>query len=524
MARSLLKHSVLIAFGLGFAGAIGCSGTSTTGTGTTGSAGAGGAGGAEATSSTATSSSSVTASVSASTTASVSASASSSASTSGAGGAGGAGTTSSTGGMGGGGAGGMGTSTGTGVNPKDIDIDSDGWTENEGDCCEEMGGNCENPKLVNPGAFEYLGNGVDDDCDATTLDGVAPPDCSPPALTLPTGSDDLIRAMDLCQTTTESPTKKLRKWGVIETSLLLADGSALVKPKELQAGVLADYGTNVTPRKGGTMASISSGTARDAKDFGYVHPQNGTLAGQSGNYNAGTKVGVPAPWLAAHGGIVPSPGNCPSCTGTECANAFDSVKLRARIRVPTNARSFSYNFKFYTAEYPEFVCQQYNDFFLTLLQSTWKPNTAVVTCTALTQAADCESGTCNASNTCAIAAPLPVDKNIAFDGQHNAVSVNNGFFEVCYPTANAPAGACPSGTQDLVGTGMGGWTNPSTMVENLKDGGGTEWLINEAPVVPGETMEIEFVTWDAGDHNVDSLVLLDKFRFSVTPSSAGVHK
>ena len=42
-------------------------------------------------------------------------------------------------------------------------------------------------------------------------------------------------------------------------------------------------------------------------------------------------------------------------------------------------------------------------------------------------------------------------------------------------------------------------------------------------VVPGETMEIQFVTWDAGDHNVDSLVLLDKFRWNVTPSAIGVH-
>jgi hypothetical protein len=97
------------------------------------------------------------------------------------------------------------------------------------------------------------------------------------------------------------------------------------------------------------------------------------------------------------------------------------------------------------------------------------------------------------------------------------VSVNNGFFEVCFPSFGAPAGTCPSGTADLEGTGMGGWGS------NLKDGGGTEWLINDAPVVPGETMEIQFVTWDAGDHNVDSLVLLDKFRWNVTPSAIGVH-
>ena len=507
MARLLLNHSVLIALGLGFASAIGCSGGGTTGTGSTGTGGVGGAGD---TTSSATSTSTSTSTSTASTTASSSASTTASSSTS-----------SGTGGMGTGGmgTGGMGTggatassSAGTGGDPNDVDNDGDGWSVNEGDCCDTPG-NCDTPALVNPGAFEYLGNGVDDDCDPSTLDNVVPADCAPPALTTPTSSDDLIKAMDLCQTTTLAPPKPMKKWGVIHTDLLLADGTKVIIPNDLQVGVLGKYGTNVTPRKGPTMAAISSGTARAVGDPGYVHPQNGSLMGQSGNYDAKTQVGVPAPWLAAHNGVVPSPGNCPVCSGATCAQAFDSVNLKAQIRVPTNAKSFSYSFKFYTAEYPEFVCQQYNDFFITLLTSTWTPAPVK----ACLMGSDCESGTCT-GGMCVKAAPLPADSNIAFDAAKNAVSVNNGFFEVCFPAVNAPAGACPSGTFDLVGNGMGGWGN------NLKDGGGTEWLINDAPVVPGETMTIQFVTWDAGDHNVDSLVLLDKFRWNVTPSLPGVHK
>ncbi len=513
MARSLLNHSVLVALGRGLAGAIGCSGSGTSGTSGTG--GFGGSGDAT------TSTSSSTSSTSSATSGSVSSSVSSSASGTGGSGGIGGGTSSATssatgtggtGGTGGMGTGGMGTSSGSGGNPNTVDIDGDGWSANEGDCCDTPG-NCLTPTLVNPGAFEYLGNGVDDDCDPATLDNVVPKDCAPPALTAPTSSDDLIKAMDLCQFTMEAPPKATKKWGVIKTSLLLADGSSAVAPKDLQVGVLANYGTNVLPKKGPTMAALSSGTARDVGDLGYVHPQNGTLAGQSGNYDAKTQVGVPAPWLAAHNGVVPSPGNCPVCSGATCAQAFDSVNLKARIRVPTNAKSFSYSFKFYTAEYPEFVCQQYNDFFLTLLKSAWVP---ALPGPCMVEA-DCESGMC-AAGTCVKAQPLPADSNISFDGLKNAVSVNNGFFEVCFPAVNAPAGACPSGTADLAGTGMGGWGS------NIKDGGGTEWLINDAPVVPGETMEIQFVTWDAGDHNVDSLVLLDKFRWNVTPSSVGVHQ
>jgi hypothetical protein len=517
MARSLLNHSVLIALGLGFAGAIGCS-SSGTSSSTTGGGGAGGVGGSGPSTSTASSTSSSTTS-SATTTTTTGATSTSSSSASGTGGSGGGGTStanSSASGTGGMGTGGAGTSTGTGVDPNDVDADGDGWSPNEGDCCDTPG-TCKTPALVNPGAFEYLGNGVDDDCDPQTLDNVVPKDCAQFALTLPTSSDDLIKAMDLCQFTMENPAKPAKKWGVISTALLLADGSSAVAPKDLQVGVLANYGSNVVPKKGPTMAAISSGTARDMGDPGYVHPQNGVLAGQNGNFNAGTQVGVPAPWLAAHNNVVPSPGNCPVCSGVNCAQAFDSVNLKARIRVPTNAKSFSYSFKFYTAEYPEFVCQQYNDFFLTLLKSAWVP-AAPVACTVMTQATDCESGVCDPQALmCVQAQPLPLDKNIAFDGLHNAVSVNNGFFDVCFPAVGAPAGACPSGTFDLVGTGMGGWGG------NLKDGGGTEWLINDSPVVPGETMEIQFVTWDAGDHNVDSLVLLDKFRWNVTPSALGVH-
>ena len=172
------------------------------------------------------------------------------------------------------------------------------------------------------------------------------------------------------------------------------------------------------------------------------------------------------------------------------------MNLKARIRVPTNAKSFSYQFKFYSAELPEYLCQKYNDFFVALLQSAWKPDP-----------------TANPPD-----APLPADHNIAFDAQGNPVSVNNGFFQVCFPPYGAPAGTCPSGTLELVGTGMGGWGS------SLVDGGGTDWLTNEAPVVPGETIEIQFMIWDAGDHKVESLVLLDHFRWSIKPSTVSVHK
>src|SRR5262249_33695094 len=159
----------------------------------------------------------------------------------------------------------------------------------------------------------------------------------------------------------------------------------------------------------------------------------------------------------------------------------------------TNARSFSYQFKFYSAEFPEYLCNKYNDFFVTLLKTSWTPDPLAMPPQP----------------------PLPADTNIAFDAQANPVSVNNGLFQMGFPPSGSPAGTCPSGALELYGTGMGGWGT------SLIDGGGTDWLTNDAPVVPGETIELQFILWDAGDHNVDSLVLLDHFRWSITPSNVG---
>ena len=45
--------------------------------------------------------------------------------------------------------------------------------------------------------------------------------------------------------------------------------------------------------------------------------------------------------------------------------------------MPTNAQSFSVNTYFYSAEYPEWVCGAFNDFFLVLLDNfQWSLSTS----------------------------------------------------------------------------------------------------------------------------------------------------
>jgi hypothetical protein len=344
------------------------------------------------------------------------------------------------------------------------DPDGDGWTACDGDCCETTA--CAPAsEQVNPGAMEYPGNGVDDDCNPATPDGAPFPDCGGPALQAPTSALDLVEAMDLCVFTSETPpSPKEKTWGVISAALTLADGSTEVAPADVQAGVLADYGQAVVPEHGTTMAAISSGTARDEGDPGFVHPQNGYAGGQFGNFVAGTQSPVPADFLAANFDQVPS--GCYVCKDL-CAMAFDSVALKLRIRTPTNTDALQLRANFFSAEYPESVCTEFNDFFVALLDSQHPE--------------------------------IPADKNIA----HASLSVNTALFASCaYPS-------CSLGSAELAGTGMGGWDG------TLVDGGATSWTVVDAPIVPGETIELRLVIWDATDGNVDSLVLLDRFRFRV---------
>lgn len=322
-----------------------------------------------------------------------------------------------------------------GATDEDDDLDGDGYGVCSGDCCDVPGMACGNPELVNPGAFEAAGNMVDDDCNPNTPDTGTPTNCSTTAMFAGTTGMDLIQAMDLCQTTTANGTS----WGVISATVTNDTDGGGSAPNNLQLAVMTAYGTPNVPQLNGTMAVISSGTARDAGDPGFINP-DGTGWGTGSN-----NVGWP-----------------PSYPGTGTVN--DAVNLRAVIRVPTNAQSLSYKFKFFSAEYPEWVGSSFNDTYLALLTS---------------------------------AAPgIPANKNISFDSQGDPVDVNNGFFD---------------GPQsDLTGTGM-----------PAGDAGCTNWLTTTAPVVPGEVITIDFTIFDVADHAWDSLVLLDAFQFSVTPSMVG---
>ena len=355
------------------------------------------------------------------------------------------------------------------------DADGDGFSRCGGDCCDSPLQGCQNPQEINPGALEIVGNEIDDDCDPATSDMVAASSCSSMAKFTGTSAVEAAQAMGICQMTTSNPPLGQKKWGLINASILLPNGSVpsaaqLTTILGRQIAILTDYGTGgIAPREGTTMVGLSTGYMRDRNDPNCpVEPDT----------NNGLSSTPPAAYVAAHGGTLPASmgcsGACPSGTG-----ANDGTNLRLTIRTPTNARSLSYQLKYITYEYWMYSCQLYNDVFLALLQT---------------------------------AAPgIPADKNISFDQMNNSISVNSRFIKVCKPQS---CYTCPGGTAELTGTGM----------ENQNFGGATNWLATEAPIVPGETIQIEFMTFDVSDNWLDSVVLLDNFKWGVSTTVVNTHE
>ena len=317
----------------------------------------------------------------------------------------------------------------------------------------------------------------DNDCDGT-VDNVAPTSCSGTIkLTGVTGTD-VAHAMDLCQFTTASPPLPQKIWGVVAATQVHADGSAVTvsEAQNSQTAIKTTFGTGgVTSRKNGTMAVISTGMARAPSDTGWVLPINGTSFTSSIAFPGTGPLGT---YTAAHGGGL-LPGHCGTTACSPGTGANDSIDIRLQIRTPTNAQGFSYDFRFFSAEYHTFQCTYFNDYYLALLTS--------------------------------LAPGIPADHNISFDALDNPVSVNNGFFQDCAPNGKG-CGTCPHGTAALGGTGF-----------DQVNGGATEWLTTDAPIVPGETITIDLTLFDVQDHQLDSLILLDNFRWSLTPVILGTH-
>ncbi len=323
------------------------------------------------------------------------------------------------------------------------DHDGDGFSSADGDCND-----CD--PNVNPGAFDVPGDGKDEDCNGKVDDDGASCDAT---LTLgSTDAMDAARALGLCKAADAKGTGRNKTWGVLSAKYVTPDGNAL--PDPIGHGLLKAFGAN-KPQEGATMLALSSGTARAPNDPGYKD-----VSGWDKGYRSGTPAGYPK--------------ESPACRGVRTGGAQDGAALELTIRVPTNAKSFTFQENFFTYEFPDYICSEFNDFYVAMLTPQ---------------------------------VPHLPDGNIAFDQDGNAISVNNSLLQVCVgQTIKGKTFTCPLGPSSLSGTGF-------------DSSAATGWLQTTAPVKAGDTITLRLAIWDSGDGSLDSTVLVDKFAWSAAEAS-----
>ncbi len=398
------------------------------------------------------------------------------------------------------------------------DCDGDGWTVAEGDCCDQPGACGNNPKMVNPGAIELASNNVDDNCNGLVdaLDTLDLDACDTPLASTSGNPTEYARALGICRMAQETPaTQQEKTWGLLSAALLRADGTPLNYPA---ARSLRDhFGTTLKPLEGRSMVVLSSGIASDG-----IQSQPGPNGGPASNVstdqsNLVNLLTCTAPyclkdWLGTANpplklaNQLPAAPNCGTGGFAGPEQAHDSVMLVLRMRAPTNAAAFEFSGYFYSAEYPEFVCTDFNDQMVVLV--------------------DTPGG---------VPAPIanPVDKNLfTYDqgGQRWPVGINvakgTNIFRVCDPQAAKPfcwdsdvsATSCSLGSASLAGTGFEAVGTAST---DCLVGGGTSWLRTSGNVRPGEVVELRIAIWDVGDGILDSLTLLDNFHWLTSAVNPG---
>ena len=318
----------------------------------------------------------------------------------------------------------------------DKDFDGDGFPLRYD--CNECDPN------TNKGAQDIPGNGLDEDCSGTPDDE----NLDDNGISISTNDPfEAARAIGL-----KKADPKGQDWGVTEAKWVKPDGTNL---SDLDGvGVLAKFGVNL-PQTGAAMLALSSGSARAPGDPGYQNP-----SGNDKGYTSGTPSGYPK--------------ESPACPGVTTGEAHDGASLEITLRVPSNAKSFSYQQNFFTWEYSGYICSRYNDFFVTMMDP---------------------------------APPGLQDGNIAFDQDGNPISVNNSLLQVCSPgTYKGKTFSCPLGTSTLSGTGF-------------ENHAATGWLTTTTDVAPGKPITLRFAIWDSGDGVLDSTVLIDDFKFSSEPGN-----
>ena len=310
--------------------------------------------------------------------------------------------------------------------------------------------------------------------------GIGIIDQSPPcdsSLAVDGDAFNFAKAMGICTSATQSG------YGIVSASYSNGFGTS-AQPVYGQWGLLPAFGV-LAPREGSSIGALSSGFARAYDD----------AAGVDMGMNSAFVAGQPMAGTAYPTGVAPSgyPQAAQGCPQDNKVN--DMIDLKLVLKAPPEATGFQFDFAFFSSEWPNYVCSNFNDAFVAYLTSQQTTG------------------------------------NISFDSKNNPVAVNIGFLDVC--TAGAPIGClrsngampdppmsdalCPSGTAQLQGTGYAytDQTQCDPSVNNVSAtlGASTGWLTTKAPITAGEQFTLDLMIWDAGDGLLDSSVLIDHFQW-----------
>ena len=141
-----------------------------------------------------------------------------------------------------------------------------------------------------------------------------------------------------------------------------------------QWALLPQFGSVIKPLEGGSLGVLSSGYALQCDDS-----SSSTSCSASGTGDPYFKGYQTPMWPSEQGfgpfvgsGVGIAPPGYPKATGScpQATEIYDTIGLTLEIKVPANAQGFTFDFDFYSGEWPEYVCTAFNDSFVAWLNST----------------------------------------------------------------------------------------------------------------------------------------------------------
>jgi len=197
--------------------------------------------------------------------------------------------------------------------------------------------------------------------------------------------------------------------------------------------------------------------------------------------------------------------------GYGSGDMYDAVEWKLDLSAPSNARSFSFDYVFFSAEYDEGISNvdEYNDKFYVLLEAA-STNGGAPTVINTTACRD-ESSYYDFECTEEIAAA----QECALGQKYCYIAINSALSECCWYNG------CPDGTADTSIAGTGFECAPGSESDSAGKGSSTGWLRTVWPIDPGEEFTITFHIHDTGDSTRDSAAIVDAFQFHKSFNSGG---